>query len=362
MEPAPRPRAIAERFAPRRRAARVEKRVGPAIAAAMAACGLAFAAVASAVGGFGSDARAARVRVDALDLRDAPQTGPYVNGPLGAAVPQYRPPSRFSSPNGSPVGSPAPVEPRPNAAQAPKDATGPRPRIVLIVDDVGPNAAAFDRLLALPGPLTLSFLSYADGVDAMAARAAGAGHAVMLHLPMAPDGPADPGPNALHPDMDQATLDHALDWHLTRFDGYVAVNNHMGSRLTRDADAMGRALARLDRLGVPFVDSLTTACSVAPSVGARIGARVYARDLFLDAEPGREVVARQLGAREDLARERGLAIAICHPRADTLAMLGPWLTTAPLRGFELTTIDAVAPAPAKPLAAAIGPRAPRQGG
>ncbi len=297
------------------------------------------------MGGVSADARAGQRHAAVLDLRDAPTTSPATRF-LRSRSPRYQPPARFS-----------PSLERTPAAQtrlAIERSAPPQPRIILIIDDMGVDRNAFDRVMDLPGPLTLSFLPYALGVDAMAATAHARGDAVMLHLPMEPLGRADPGPNALLQAMSMEQLELALDWNLTRFDGFSAVNNHMGSRLTRDAAAMEHVLQRLKRRGLLFVDSLTTGESTGLEVGARIGAPVVARDIFLDAEPGRAAVARNLERLETIARERGLAIAIGHPRADTLDMLGPWLTSAPARGFELVTIETLVGAASAAMTAAAG--------
>lgn len=214
-----------------------------------------------------------------------------------------------------------------------------RPKIILIVDDLGLDPSTLDRVLALPGPLSLSFLPYGRDVAAEAARARLRGHAVMLHLPMQPDGDADAGPMHLSQAMNASTLVSRLQWNLDRFDGYVAVNNHMGSRFTRDEAAMKTVLAALKERGVFFIDSRTTPASRAAEAGAAVGVDVFGRDVFVDPEAGASVVRAQLAQVERIARATGYAVAICHPRVETLAAVGPWLTTAPARGFELATVE-----------------------
>jgi polysaccharide deacetylase 2 family uncharacterized protein YibQ len=214
-----------------------------------------------------------------------------------------------------------------------------RPKIILIVDDVGLDRTGFERVMDFPGPLTLSILPYARDAQILADRAVARGDAVMLHLPMEASGGAGPGPGALDTDMSPQALFAALSDNLAAFEGYRAVNNHMGSRFTRDMEGMKRVLAALDARGLVFIDSVTTGESVAREAGLSVGARVFARDVFLDADPGRAAVKAQIERAEAIARETGYVIAICHPRADTLAMIGAWLTSAPARGFELATID-----------------------
>ncbi|MFN0024148.1 MAG: divergent polysaccharide deacetylase family protein [Parvularculaceae bacterium] len=303
-------------------ALRASRRAGLAIAAAV---GIAAGAIAAALSGTLSFADAASRRAAALDLRDAPIVAPNAAGKDGA-------------------GRSAAIE-RLLSAGAPERFDGDLvpsrrapPRIVVVFDDVGIDRRGFDTLMALPGPLTLSFLPYANEVQAMADAARARGHAILLHLPMEPSGGADPGPGALTASMSNSELFAALGANLAQFDGYSGVNNHMGSKLTRDEQAMKRILAFLDSRALFFLDSLTTGKSVASAAGNAVGAEVLVRDLFLDAEPGRQAVRRQLALAEKIAAETGYVIAIAHPRADTLAEIGPWLTSAPARGFRLETI------------------------
>ncbi len=232
---------------------------------------------------------------------------------------------------------------------APMLAPALRPKIAIVLDDVGLDPAAAEQALALPGPIAFSILPYSHRVEALAARAAETGGEVMLHLPMEPRGDEDPGPNALYTDMTGAAFLRTLEWNLNRFDGYTGVNNHMGSALTADVAAMKTVLAYLRREGFYFLDSVTTGETVARSAGAQVGAKVIARDVFLDPTPGDAAeVRRQLRLAEEIARETGYVVAIGHPRPETLEVLGPWLASAKARGFDLTT-PSVLIAPERPM-------------
>ncbi|MGE0408761.1 MAG: divergent polysaccharide deacetylase family protein [Amphiplicatus sp.] len=212
------------------------------------------------------------------------------------------------------------------------------PRIIVIFDDMGIEKAAFDEIMRMPGPVTFSFLPYAENIQKEVDRARKRGDAVLLHLPMEPAGEADPGPHSLKVGVSATALLSDLDWNLSRFTGYIGVNNHMGSLMTRDEASMKTVLSILDERGLFFLDSLTTSKSVAAAAGRAIGATVYARDVFLDPDLDSETVARQLALVESIARETGFAVAICHPRRATLDVIGPWLTSAPARGFKLDTV------------------------
>ena len=221
----------------------------------------------------------------------------------------------------------------------PPFSAAPKPKIVIVFDDVGLDKIAFEEIMALPGPLTLSFIPYATGLQSMADRARERGDAVMLHLPMTPVGAADPGPMHLDPSMPDDALATVLDWNLNRFSGYDGVNNHMGSAFTADYPAMEKVLRALKIKNLFFLDSLTTADSKAALAGAAAEVEVFARDVFLDPDGDRETIFAQLALVEEIAAQTGFVIAICHPRKETLAVLGPWLTSAPARGFELATLS-----------------------
>jgi polysaccharide deacetylase 2 family uncharacterized protein YibQ len=233
-----------------------------------------------------------------------------------------------------------------------------RPRVIIIIDDMGVDRRASEMALALPGPVTFSFLPYARNVDELAEKARLAGGEIMLHLPMEPRSNADPGPHALKTGMTGGSFIKDLEWNLSRFNGYVGVNNHMGSKLTADVAAMKTLLAYLDHRKLFFLDSLTTDATAVRSAAREIGVSVYARDVFLDDAVGdKESIRRQLALAEHIARETGYVVAIGHPRKETLEILGPWLTSAPARGFELVYASALPAltAPPKETALAAAP-------
>ena len=218
-----------------------------------------------------------------------------------------------------------------------------RPMIAIVLDDVGVNRRGAEAAIALPAPLTLSFMTYARDLAAMTARARAAGHELMLHVPMQPRSAAmDPGPNVLRSDLPEAELMQRLAWGLARFDGYVGINNHMGSRFTASREGMALVMAQLKARGLLFLDSLTAANSVAASLATRAEVPYVVRDVFLDNEPDDPAaIHRQLFILEQTARERGYAVGIGHPHAATVAALSQWIPEARARGFALVPISAV---------------------
>src|SRR5262249_11817829 len=146
------------------------------------------------------------------------------------------------------------------------------------------------------------------------------GHEVFLHMPMEPVGPSDPGPKALLAGMSSDSIRDRLEWAIARVSGATGMNNHMGSRMTADPVAMSTVMDVLREHGLEFVDSRTTAGSVAAAAAAEEGLMHTWRDVFIDAEPGSAFAVRQTAAAEEFARQRGTVVAIAHPLPTTLAV------------------------------------------
>lgn len=273
-------------------------------------------------------------------------TSPSVTSPVIEtldAPPEFSSLYQPTALEGGPEIAPA-LDSLPPVAVAPTEAadTGPaRPKIVIIIDDMGLSRARDDRFIGLPGPLTLSYLPYGEGLPQQTARAAQAGHSLMLHLPMEPLGNNDPGPDALLTSLSEAEIRARTRAALASFDGYVAVNNHMGSRFTTTPEKLRPALREMAVAGVAFVDSKTHPDSVAHTLADALGMRHATRDVFLDHEASHSAIRQQLKRVEEVATATGAAIAIGHPHDATYAELQAWLATLEDRGFQLVGIEQV---------------------
>lgn len=220
---------------------------------------------------------------------------------------------------------------------------GDRPMIAVVIDDLGLNRPGAHRAISLPAPLTLAFMTYAEGLDDMAAKARAAGHELMLHMPMQPRSESyDPGPNVLVDGLSPEELQRRLNWGLERFEGFVGVNNHMGSKFTASTKGMAVVIRALKARGLLFLDSVTSGASVGAAVAERAGVPYARRDIFIDnVWNDRAEIARQLDRLEAVARRQGYAVGIGHPHRATLDVLARWLPEARARGFEIVPISAI---------------------
>ena len=98
-------------------------------------------------------------------------------------------------------------------------------------------------------------------------------------------------------------------------------NNHTGSRFTSDYDAMDKAYRALIEQGFIFVDSKTIAQTAVARAAKKYNQPYISRDIFLDDDPSAGAVRRELVAAVNLAKKRGYAIAIGHPKKNTIAVI-----------------------------------------
>jgi hypothetical protein len=99
----------------------------------------------------------------------------------------------------------------------------------------------------------------------------------------------------------------------------------MGSRATADPRLMAAVMRSLAEHHLYFVDSRTTAASVALEAARRQGLPAFYRSVFLD---DIETVPYTLGQLRQLRRvleEQGMALAIGHPYPTTIAALARFL-------------------------------------
>ncbi len=193
--------------------------------------------------------------------------------------------------------------------------------LALVVDDLGFDRAAGLRAAALPGPVACAVLPHGPYSRLVAEAARARGKEVLLHLPMTPVDGREAGPGAIGLHMTRAELERTLARALASVPGAVGVNNHMGSLITRHPGHMAWLMRALRRRGLYFLDSRTTAATVAERAAAEAGVAHLRRDVFLDAEPGPEGLRAGLARlRRRLARQ-GHAVAIFHPSPAALAFV-----------------------------------------
>ncbi|OQX61195.1 MAG: hypothetical protein B5M56_09800 [Desulfococcus sp. 4484_241] len=246
-------------------------------------------------------------------------------------MPGARTPERTTAPEPHQQAGRLPVfeiYPKEHAVPAPhpcvtKEKKPGRPRVAIIIDDMGYDEKIANRLISLGVPLTFSILPYSPRAADIAEAAHRNNIEVMLHLPMEPVEYPDvnPGKGALLTSMSPDELIGQLEKDIRQVPYVDGVNNHMGSRMTAISTRLYQIFSVLKKHGLFFIDSRTT-----PDTLCRPSARLFQipfaeRDLFIDNVPNVQSVERQIDRLIEIAKKNGKAIGIGHAHKTTCIAL-----------------------------------------
>ena len=196
--------------------------------------------------------------------------------------------------------------------------TALRPRIAIVIDDLGPNRVLTERAILLPSSISLAFLPNSQTSADLTTRAIKDGHEVLIHMPMEPLDPSvDPGPGALLLNMTFEEVLHQLRLAFTQVPGAIGLNNHMGSKFTQDENAMATLMGELKARDMIFLDSRTTPATKVSIVGRERKVKTISRNIFLDNDRSTIAIRKQFFLAEEFARKNGVAVVIGHPYPET---------------------------------------------
>ena len=217
-----------------------------------------------------------------------------------------------------------------------RPAAGEPPRLAIILDDLGADRAAAEAIFALRVPLTISILPGHAHSAEIAEEAHRRGLEVMLHLPMQSVGKEQPEAQELRSGMTATDVKALVDNLLAGVPYAVGVNNHQGSQATSDSALMSELMPELRDKKLFYIDSRTTAATVAYDAAQQSGVRSAFRNVpFLDDVEQVPAIRKQLVLAVQGAREKGEAVAIGHPHSATLQALREFLPAAKAEGVQL---------------------------
>ena len=243
-----------------------------------------------------------------------------------------------------------PVTPTPLAAATATPQASPQPslpalapsahaQVAIIIDDCGQWLDTERALIALPIPITLSVLPDVRYTATIAREASAAGKGVMLHLPMEPISHIYPGPGEIKDSMTDAEITAQTQEDLAQVPLAKGANNHEGSESTADERVMEDVMAVLKTRGLFFVDSRTTAKTLAAQIAHDDGMLTANRDVFLDNKPEVAYTESMLAQAVRVAQRNGSAIAIGHPKPTTLAAIRDYYPKMEAAGVRFVLVQ-----------------------
>lgn len=225
-------------------------------------------------------------------------------------------------------------------AAAAADNTKPqKAQLAIIIDDVGLNLENGVRALAIPGPMTFAILPHRKYSQHLAYLAGRLNKDVMLHAPMSTIRNTVLGDGALDESLDESSFKQRLTFALDSTPNIKGMNNHMGSRLTANSQYMQWVMDVLKEKQLFFVDSRTSADSVAFNMAQQDDIPSLRRDIFLDHEVNTGFVNQQFKKAVHIARKYGSAVAIGHPHRVTLDYLNRAVLELPELGIQQVTVS-----------------------
>jgi len=212
-----------------------------------------------------------------------------------------------------------PVGPKRTVTKKPIYSKFQKPKLAIIMDDVS-FLRDVDAIKRLNFPITMSFLPPSP-IHPNSALLAAKEKLYMVHLPLEAMNFSSEEPITLQVGDSKEMISERVRQVKALFPRVYYINNHTGSRFTSDRTAVSNLISALDHEGIGFLDSRTTAETKVPEVMASLGKPYIARDLFLDHEADVSYIEGQIIKAVEKAKKHGSAIAIGHPRKETLQAL-----------------------------------------
>jgi hypothetical protein len=196
-----------------------------------------------------------------------------------------------------------------------------KPKVAIIIDDLGSNKNAAKEVISLKAPLTLSILPRQTYSAWIAEEGHRLGHDVIAHIPMEAEKSYKLGEGGLYIWMTDMEINETLNKDINSIPHALGVSNHMGSAFTRDERAMQTLIAELKKKKLFFLDSLTASGSVGFHLAKMNGIKTLERDIFLDDNDDPAAIELQWKKLINIANRKGSAVLLAHPRKNTLEFL-----------------------------------------
>ncbi|MBO1254609.1 divergent polysaccharide deacetylase family protein [Alteromonas sp. 5E99-2] len=211
-------------------------------------------------------------------------------------------------------------------------------KVIIVLDDIGYNLSEVDAL-SLPVEVAFSVLPQTPHGKLFAKLAHEQGRDVMLHLPMSSNRNANQGPGGLTVNMYKEDIERKVSDALVNIPYVIGVNNHMGSYLTAQSDTMSDLMHALKQRSLFFLDSRTSASSIAYETAKEVGIPTDKRHVFLDHQQSVEFYEKQLARLIRIAKKHGRAIGIAHPYPSSVAYLAEALKNIEDEGVMLYSVS-----------------------
>lgn len=219
----------------------------------------------------------------------------------------------------------------------------PTPRIAIIIDDIGYHRERGLRAINLPAAITCAVIPRSPHGPRLAREAKRRGREIIIHMPMSASNGHTLDAGGIDTEMAPELISARIEEAFALLPQAAGMNNHMGSLATSNATTMDSVMSALAGHRAFFIDSRTSAASVAEATARAHGLAALGRDVFLDNERDLMAINDQFNQLLRIARHRGTAIAIGHPYPETLEYLERVLPLMEEAGIEVVPVSTLLP-------------------
>ncbi|MCQ9120345.1 hypothetical protein BKG95_08970 [Rodentibacter pneumotropicus] len=194
-------------------------------------------------------------------------------------------------------------------------------KLAIVIDDIGYHPKEDAAIFAMPREISVAIIPSSPYAQARNQEAKKQGRDILIHMPMQPISQTKIEEGGLHLGMSSEQVINRVQKAKNIVSHAIGMNNHMGSAATADTPLMTHLMNALRTQHLFFLDSRTIGRSVAGKIAKEQGVRSLDRHIFLDDSNEFVDVQRQFQTAIQYARKHGTAIAIGHPRKNTIAVL-----------------------------------------
>jgi polysaccharide deacetylase 2 family uncharacterized protein YibQ len=193
------------------------------------------------------------------------------------------------------------------------------PKLAIIIDDVT-SSYQITKIKNIPYPVTMAFLP-PTSKHKNSAKISQDINTYMIHLPLEAGSRRFEEENTLHINDSISKIEHRIRNLKKLYPRAKYINNHTGSKFTSNDKSMDKLIKILKKYNYTFLDSRTTAKTVASKYANKYHLTMLSRNIFLDNKQDKQYIKNQLTKAVKMAKKHGFAIAICHPHNITLKTL-----------------------------------------
>ena len=215
-----------------------------------------------------------------------------------------------------------------------------KPKISIIVTNLGLNRRSTELALTLPTQCGLGFLPYTQSLKPLLHKAQGKGNEIYLYLPLQTSKALDnPGKYALMNNLALEENEVRLNVILNSQARYDGVYSSYKEVFTDDMHASAMIFDQLDDKNLIFILGKGLARGVPEHISSHNN--VIPTNIIIDEEPDKDSIRNKLEELIRVAEKDGIALGYAQGFTLTIEMIRDWIPTLNKKGIQLVPVSEV---------------------